>query len=83
MYKRQGKDSVTPLTDDPNWGNAGLLKVFEGEATDESDKLKLMLPVLGLYATLFASVVQERERVKEAARRLARRSRRLIQGWHG
>ena len=61
MWLATGKDSVTPLTDDPNWGNAGLLKVFEGEATDESDKLKLMLPVLGLYATLFASVVQERE----------------------
>lgn len=61
MWLATGETSVAPLTDDPTWSSAGLLKVFEGEATDESDKLMLMMPVLGLYATLCATVMHERE----------------------
>ena len=37
-----------------NWLRANL-RVFDGEATDEYDKLTLVLPLLGLYAQLYAT----------------------------
>ena len=37
-----------------NWLSSNL-RVFEGEATDEYDKLTLVLPLLGLYAQLYAT----------------------------
>ena len=37
-----------------NWLSANL-RVFDGEATDEYDKLTLVLPLLGLYAQLYAT----------------------------
>ena len=68
MWLATAETSVTPLTDLPSWSSySGLLKVFEGEATDETDKLMLMLPVLGLYATLYATVMHEREQQQHAA----------------
>ena len=37
-----------------NWLSANL-RVFDGEATDEYDKLTLVLPLLGLYAQIYAT----------------------------
>ena len=62
MWLATAEASVTPLSDLPSWSTySGYLNVFDGDATDETDKLMLMLPVLGLYATLFAAVMHERE----------------------
>ena len=33
------------------------LRVFQGEATDERDKLSLVVPILGLYAELYATAL--------------------------
>ena len=37
-----------------NWLSANL-RVFDGDATDEYDKLTLVLPLLGLYAQIYAT----------------------------
>ena len=49
MWLATAEASVTPLSDLPSWSTySGYLNVFDGDATDETDKLMLVLPVLGL-----------------------------------
>ena len=44
---------IYPISKEQNWLEDNLY-VFEGQATDDRDKLHLMLPILGMYAVLYA-----------------------------
>jgi len=60
MFVATGEDagSIAPASQDTGWLRENLY-VFEGVATDEGDKIKLVTPLLGLYATM---LLGERER---------------------
>ena len=53
MWLATAADACRPLEDDPEMMHSNL-RVFQGVATDESDKLTLVVPILGLYASLVA-----------------------------
>ena len=53
MFVATGEDasSIVPVSHDTDWLRENLY-VFEGDATDDHDKIKLVTPLLGLYATM-------------------------------
>ena len=53
MWLATGTGSIEPLDRQMSWLQDNLL-VFEGDATNDDDKLALVWPVLGLYAGLYA-----------------------------
>ena len=56
------------------------LRVYQGEATMEEDELTLVVPILGLYAELYALITERRQHAdqvrREHRRRLSTRLRR-------
>ena len=80
MFVCTGDDAaaVTPASQDTSWLRENLY-VFEGVATDEGDKLKLVTPLLGLYASmLLREEEQARAHAPSAAAALARSSTRSL-----
>ena len=54
MWLATSRTECRKVVTEENWLSANL-RVFEGEATDEHDKLTLVMPLLGLYAQLYAT----------------------------
>jgi hypothetical protein len=54
MWVATSTDDVSKLKDDDEFMTSNL-RVMQGEATREEDKLTLVLPILGLYAEVFAN----------------------------
>jgi len=67
MYVVKGPDELQPVAHDSDSLRQALY-VFEGEATDESDKLSLVPPLLGLYAQHL--VLEGKDRKQSAAHAL-------------
>jgi len=56
MWLATDEGDCCPLREDPTFSSQPQYHlVFQGDATDEEDKLSLVAPVLGLYAELLAS----------------------------
>jgi len=69
MWVVTSTDSVAKLKDDAEFMQSNL-RVMQGDSTREDDKLTLVLPILGLYAELFACTLHVAELEKQRNERL-------------
>ena len=63
MWLATGTGSIEPLDRQMSWLQDNLL-VFEGDATNDDDKLALVSPILGLYAGLYAERLSSQSNTK-------------------
>jgi len=71
LWLASAPDEIKPVAENKGDWLEDNLYVFEGEATDERDKVHLMPPVLGLYAKLYAEHLAQKERAQKESSAVA------------